>query len=153
MRNHFLFSSLVSLILLSFLFGCVGQQNAMRQRTAIVSLGSNVTVTAEIADDIAIRSVGLMNRSQLDESSGMLFIFQNNDYHAFWMKNTPIPLDIIFIDENFTVVDVLPADPCKSDPCKLYVPKEKARYVLEVNQNWTIRNSVTPGTAVKIETV
>jgi hypothetical protein len=115
-------------------------------------IGNNITVSAEVADDPAGRSVGLMNRSQLDESSGMLFIFQNNEYHAFWMKNTQISLDIIFINENFTVVDILPADPCRSDPCKLYVPKEKARYVLEVNQNWTVINNVTPGTAIKIET-
>ena len=78
---------------------------------------------------------GLMFRQELCDNCGMLFIFEKEDFHGFWMKNTIIPLDMIFINTNLYVVDVLHATPCIEDPCKSYIPREKALYVLEVNPN------------------
>ncbi|MBW2991435.1 DUF192 domain-containing protein [Candidatus Woesearchaeota archaeon] len=76
---------------------------------------------------------GLMFRQELCDNCGMLFIFEHEDFHGFWMKNTLIPLDMVFINTNLYVVDVLHAAPCTEDPCRSYVPGEKALYVLEVN--------------------
>jgi len=137
-KNRFLPLLFVFFSLL-FFCGCLEQTT----KTAKIAFeNSSATITAEIADTQESRAVGLMNRQQLDTNNGMLFIFQNNDYHTFWMKNTLVPLDMIFIDENLKIVDVLQADPCRSDPCPVYVPKDKARYVLEVNQNWTKNNEI-----------
>lgn len=88
----------------------------------------------EIAETPEERSRGLMYRESLDEGSGMLFIFDQEKRHSFWMKNTLIPLDIIWLDKNTKVVYIKKnAQPCKKDPCQKYRPSQKAMYVLEVN--------------------
>ena len=86
----------------------------------------------EIADSIPEQSKGLMFRESLDENKGMLFIYQEERELAFWMKNTLISLDIIFIDANNKVTQINQADPCKKDLCQTY--KGYGKYVLELNQ-------------------
>jgi len=76
---------------------------------------------------------GLMFRENLCPNCGMLFIFEEENFHGFWMKNTLIPLDMIFIDSDLNIVDILYAEPCTEDPCKSYTPKKKILYVLETN--------------------
>lgn len=77
---------------------------------------------------------GLMFRKSLDYDKGMLFIFEKFSEHNFWMKNTLIPLDIIWIDENNKVVFIKKnAQPCKDGLCESIRSGEKAKYVLEVN--------------------
>ncbi|HNV23679.1 MAG TPA: DUF192 domain-containing protein [Candidatus Omnitrophota bacterium] len=77
---------------------------------------------------------GLMFREHLDKTQGMLFIFLNSDLHAFWMKNTLIPLDIIWLDESRKIVSIAhQALPCLKDPCFVYYPQKSAKYVLEIN--------------------
>ena len=95
-------------------------------------MGENITV--EVASTPEERRNGLMFREELCEKCGMVFIFRDEEIYSFWMKNTLIPLDIIFIDSDLYVVDVIHADPCTEEPCEKYVPKEKAIYVLETNK-------------------
>ena len=77
---------------------------------------------------------GLMFRKNLHEKEGMLFLFGESSSHAFWMKNTFIPLDIIWIDEEKKVVFIEHnALPCLADPCPVYDPKKNVKYVLEIN--------------------
>lgn len=90
-------------------------------------------VQVEIAADDERRAQGLMYRDRLDPGHGMLFLFPNDNVLAFWMKNTRIPLDMIFLDSNRRVVGIVEsAPPCKFDPCPSYGPNAIARYVLEV---------------------
>lgn len=91
-------------------------------------------VTLEIARTPEERRQGLMYRTALAAETGMLFIFEQPGYHSFWMKNTLIPLDILWLDENLTVVHIeRNVPPCATDPCPSYRPPVEARYVLEVN--------------------
>lgn len=110
-----------------------------------------IKVNAEIADSPEERAAGLMFRKFLDEDSGMLFIFDDEKTRSFWMKNTLIPLDIIFISRDFEIVDIKYAVPCKEDPCVIYISKNPAKYVLEVNSNFTIKNGIAMGDAISVD--
>lgn len=116
---------------------------------AAVSFG-NASVYAEIADSPDEWQAGLMNRDHLAEDAGMLFVFPGEAKRSFWMKNTKMPLDIVFISANLTVVDVQSMEPCHSDPCRTYVSKEPAEYALEVNRGFAAENNVMVGDAVRI---
>lgn len=91
-------------------------------------------VNVEIADSEDSRARGLMFRKELPEESGMFFIFPGDGVYSFWMKNTLIPLDIIWLDKDFKVVHIKSfVPPCESFNCPSYNPELEARYVLEVN--------------------
>lgn len=88
----------------------------------------------EFADDSKERTVGLMYVQELAEDHGMFFIFPRETPLSFWMKNTLIPLDIIFLDEGMRVVDIRhDFEPCVEEPCEGYTSKSPAKYVLEIN--------------------
>jgi len=88
----------------------------------------------EVVKERAKRRMGLMFRESLDEDKGMLFVFDKSYPYSFWMKNTLIPLDMIWIDKNKEVVHIERNVPsCKMEPCPRYSPRKKALYVLEVN--------------------
>lgn len=94
----------------------------------------------EIADTTEEHATWLMDRAELGTWSGMLFVFDNPGAHQFWMKNTLIPLDIIWMDDVGEVVYVKEyAPPCTKDPCQLFGPEKwvQSKYVLELNANST----------------
>lgn len=109
-----------------------------------------VRVNIEVADDNSERMRGLMFREKLDDNSGMLFIFDHEDYRTFWMKNTLVPLDIIFISKQHEIVDIKYATPCREDPCKHYPSSKPAKYVLEVNGNFTTNNNIKIGDQIQL---
>ncbi len=92
-------------------------------------------IIVELARTDNERQEGLMHRDKLCDDCGMLFIFNEESRHDFWMKNTKIPLDMIFIDSDLKIVDILYAEPCAEDPCKSYVSNKNALYILETNGN------------------
>lgn len=96
--------------------------------------GSVARIRAEIADDNAERMTGLMNRTELDAGVGMLFVFETEERLNFWMKNTKLPLDILFFDDDGSFVSRTTMDPCIADPCTLYPSAGPARFALEVNR-------------------
>ncbi len=93
----------------------------------------------ELAVNEAQRAKGLMNRTELGKDKGMLFIFDKESIYPFWMKNTLIPLDIIWVDSNNKVVfikeNVQPCFPGQGQNliCSSVVPTKSAKYVLEIN--------------------
>jgi len=119
-------------------------------RTAHVCF-SGICVKAEMAATPAMRERGLMFREILEEKEGMLFLFPSEGLYSFWMKNTPLPLDMIWIDNARQVVQIKLADPCLRDDCPSYESKTAARYVLEVNRGFAEKNNIKIGDTVKIE--
>ena len=111
---------------------------------------SSKCVEVEIADEESERTRGLMFRTSLDENKGMLFVFDKSENYPFWMKNTLIPLNIIWIGENFKIVYIANAVPCREEPCEIYNPQKNAKYVVEVNEGFVEENGVEVGDEVEI---
>lgn len=92
-------------------------------------------VSVELAADDELRAQGLMWRDQLRPGTGMLFLFNRDEEHSFWMQNTLIPLDMVWIDKDQRVVGVqYNVPPCRVQNCPSYSPGTGvlSRYVLEV---------------------
>lgn len=105
----------------------------------------------EIADTAEKQTRGLMERTQLDDNQGMLFVFDQPQQRAFWMKNTLIPLDMIWIDDTNHVIGITTlASPCENDPCPLYQIQSPSQLVLEIPGGRAINARITPGDKITI---
>ena len=138
MINKYIQSFLICLALTSISIGCLENDDVF-----IVNF-DEVYVDAEIADSVLSRSKGLMFRDDtLGEKEGMFFVFEREDHHKFWMKNMNFPIDIIWIDENMSVVHIEQnVPPCNDGDCPLYTSSKPAKYVLEVKANFTQQNNI-----------
>jgi uncharacterized membrane protein (UPF0127 family) len=123
------------------------------EKTVNIYQGENiiVRVAVEVADTPEKRERGLMLREKLGQKEGMLFVFPHEGLKIFWMKNTLIPLDIIFVSSNFKVASyVKDAPPCKINPCETYSSKYPARYALEVNAGFIDLYKITHDSKIEI---
>lgn len=112
----------------------------------MVTFDNGVSFEIEIARTPAEQSKGLMFRESMPENHGMLFIFNEESSKTFWMKNTLIPLDMIFLDGNMMVVEVKAnVLPCKADPCPTYPSEKPAKYVLELNAGAAEKKNIRVG--------
>jgi uncharacterized membrane protein (UPF0127 family) len=101
----------------------------------------------EIAADGASREHGLMFRESMADDHGMIFIFPKADRWSFWMKNTLIPLDLIWADESGKIVDTTTLQP-KDETA--YTPRRKAIYVIELNAGAIKKLGIKPGDMLEI---
>lgn len=119
------------------------------KKLVIASANGQHEFQVEIASTDAQRKVGLMNRKSLDDDKGMLFIFQSSGIVNFWMKNTLIPLDMVFIDSNGFIKHIAKnAQPCTSVndyDCVLYNSQLSVQYVLELKGGITDKLGVKVG--------
>jgi len=104
-----------------------------------------VTVNVEIADSPEEREEGLMNRKSLKPDTGMLFVFPEPQMLSFWMKNTLIPLDIIFFDAQGNFVSGLTMEPCTENPCPTYKAAALSSYALEVRKDYRKDHGIGTG--------
>ena len=104
---------------------------------------------AEIAATEAERAQGLMYRDTLPPDRGMLFVFPDEGRHQFWMKNTRIALDMIFIGADRRVVGITHrAQPCRREPCETYGPPGDSAYVLEIGGGLAESKGIAAGDLV-----
>lgn len=115
--------------------------------TFVDSTGTVITkINIQIASTEFDRELGLMNRKSMDENQGMLFIFPDVQVRSFWMRNTIIPLDMIFIDDSKTVLNIAKNTTPYADVS--YPSMGPAKYVVEVNGGFCDRHNITPGAIV-----
>ena len=119
-----------------------------------VVLPSGVVYRVEIARTPEEQAQGLMFRESLPPESGMLFLFSDAAPHNFWMKNTMIPLDMIWMDGAGRVIFVSAnTPPCKADPCPSYGPDVPAVTVLEIAGGQAAKEKVTVGSRIRFEEI
>lgn len=106
------------------------------------------TLQVEIADDEDEREMGLMFRTRMAEDHGMLFVWPGVGDRAFWMKNTKIPLDMLFVRDGVVVAVVPWARPMDEHTIDPGVPVDS---VLEVNGGWTERNGIGKGAVLTLK--
>jgi uncharacterized protein len=117
----------------------------------VTAAGGRHPVRVEVVRTESDRARGLMARASLEPDAGMLFVFDESAAHAFWMKNTLIPLDMIFIDDEGRIVGIVE----RAEPLTLGLRDvgKPSRYVLEVNGGWSAARGVRPGDRVSFENV
>jgi uncharacterized membrane protein (UPF0127 family) len=122
---------------------------ASEPRVVLHTASGDVPVTVEVVSTPAQQQVGLMYRKELGAMAGMLFVFDTTVEHSFWMKNTVLPLDMIFLGEDRTIVGIVKdAVPFTTTARTVGVP---SRYVLEVNAGFSAKHGVKPGDLATFE--
>jgi len=114
--------------------------------TITVTYPTGARVQVELADTPQKRSRGLMFREQLASNAGMLFVFEDAGEWSFWMKNTKVALDILWLGADKRIVYVEENVPiCRQDPCPEYKPSKDALYALELPAGSVKRAKLTKG--------
>ncbi len=99
----------------------------------------------EVAATVEQRMKGLMFRQKLGANDGMLFVFEDPGYHSMWMKNTPLPLSVAFVDGEGRILNILDMEPHTLDQHAAAGP---ARYAIETNKGWFAQRRIKPGDRV-----
>ncbi len=122
------------------------------QTLTIQTQTKTLLIDIEIANTPRKRAQGLMYRPSLEQNTGMLFVFPREQQQTFWMKNTLIPLDILFINTNLEIIEIITAQPCSHNPCFYYTSSLPARYVLELNAGFSQRNNLSQSDRIIVNT-
>ena len=132
--------------------GALAAASAATPAVVPLTLPSGTVLQAEVMVKDEDRAMGLMFRPSLPRDRGMLFVFETSDFHGIWMKNCKFPIDILWLDEQRSVVHVAEAvPPCKAEPCPVYNPLRKAAFVVELNAGQARREKAVVGVAVQFE--
>lgn len=131
------------LVIASNLFSEPASRNPANKVTIETSKGGKVVVSVEVAETATARAQGLMFRRHLAPDAGMLFVFPAPTQGSFWMKNTLLPLDIVFADAMGQIVDILEQATPFSE--QLLTPKSPYMQVLEVNAGFVKKHRIVVG--------
>lgn len=159
MRRHYIETPpglrLVGLVLCLLLAGCEAENDLPTLRTDVAfrsdgtlsfltSSGDTVaTIDVEIAETDEARTRGLMGRRSLPPGSGMFFIMDASDTTGFWMRNTPLPLDILFVAPDSQIINIAKRTTPFSEA--VIRPTAPKKYVVEVRAGFTDRQGITDG--------
>ncbi len=141
------------ILFIFFIFSFLFVDNVVARDKKVVFFRENGETLCAFTVELAVteyeQAKGLMFRKSMPKKQGMLFIYQDEDIRCYWMKNTYIPLDIIFIDSGLTVVDIYRnAKPLDETTI---VSRGKAKYVLEINSGEADRCRIKKGTKLSIK--
>jgi uncharacterized membrane protein (UPF0127 family) len=113
----------------------------------VISLNAGIhVIRAEVANSFETRARGLMYRESLDPNQGMLFVFPQFERHCMWMKNTPLPLSVAFIDEDGEVVSISEMVPHTEDS---HCAARQARFALEMGKGWFAAKGIRAGAKIR----
>jgi uncharacterized membrane protein (UPF0127 family) len=125
---------------------------APRLPQAVLADGSSLSLELALTQEEITQ--GLMFRPSLPADRGMLFLFEIERVPSFWMKNTLIPLDLLFLGGDGTIVDIVAdAQPCAAEPCPQYIPGHAVWAVLEVNAGTAERHGLKVGDTIEFQRV
>lgn len=133
-------------VLLGLFFTAVSLTVALQSSARYRLFLGGREVSVELALTQEARARGLMYRRTLDDGTGMLFVFPDEAYRSFWMKNTYVPLSIAFLDARWRIVSMHDMQPLDETTVRSALP---ARFALEVPQGWFRRNGIGPGVVVR----
>lgn len=142
-----LFLTLTSILFLSLFVSCNSSKLAKTTLSITRKDNTEITVKAEIAKTESERNHGYMERKNIPDGTGMIFVFENDQILSFWMKNTPHPLSIAYIDSKGKIRDIFDMTPFSLSAIKSTC---SVRYALEVPQGWYEKNNIHPGDTVNI---
>jgi uncharacterized membrane protein (UPF0127 family) len=124
----------------------VGDLGAPHLASTPVTLPSGEKIQAELAATASERARGLMQRSVLSSDEGMLFLFEADGFYSFWMLNTLVPLDIIWMNADREILFVnADTPPCQTQVCPTYGPSARSRFVLELAAGEAARRGLKIG--------
>ena len=148
-KDKIFFGIIIIVLLFSLLILKDNSFNEIKDKTPVTTIvAGEASLVIEIADTEEERRQGLSNRVSLDENSGMLFIFGQPSTGGIWMKDMRFPIDIIWIDENYSIIDIKHNAQPESFP-EIFYPQTNAKYVLEVNAGFTKQHDIFVGDQVQ----
>lgn len=147
MINKRLFKPFLLFIFVTSFASCSQKKLPQKQLTITTKEGQIFTVEAELASTQEERNFGFMERKKIPDGTGMLFIFEYDQKLSFWMKNTPHPLSIAYIDSNGIIREIYDMTPFSLSSIESTV---SVRYALEVPQGWFQKNNITPGDKITL---
>lgn len=140
-----------TLILIALLFACISLASCKSKKLPVKDIkivrqdGTEFIVNAEIAEKAEDRNHGFMERKNIPDGTGMLFVFEKDQILSFWMKNTPHPLSIAYIDSKGKIRNIYDMTPYSLSSI---ISTVSVRYALEVPQGWYKKNGITEGDTV-----
>ena len=150
--NNKKFHKSIFIILFAFfcsgIISCKNSKLPKAELTITTSEGKICKVTAEIASTQEERNFGFMERKNIPDGTGMIFVFEQDQILSFWMKNTPHPLSIAYIDSKGKIRDIFDMTPYSLSSI---VSTVSVRYALEVPQGWYEKNGIKEGDIVNLE--
>ena len=147
MINKRFFKPFLLFIFVTSFASCSQKKLPVKQLTITTKEGQTFTVEAELASTQEERNFGFMERKKIPDGTGMLFIFEYDQKLSFWMKNTPHPLSIEYIDSNGIIREIYDMTPFSLSSIESTV---SVRYALEVPQGWFQKNNITPGDKITL---
>ena len=142
-----LITILLPLLLTISFASCSTQKLDTKDITILKQDGTTVEVNAEIAKTEDERNYGFMNREKIPNGTGMIFVFNHDQILSFWMKNTPHPLSIAYIDARGVIRDIFDMTPYSLSSVQSTV---SVRYALEVPQGWFDKVNVKEGDKITL---
>lgn len=147
-------SRIVALLMLTLVLSFVGFSVYKTKfgvlNTAATAEFGGVSLKIDYATTTSARQIGLGGRTSVPERYGMLFVFPENGFHGFWMKDTLVPLDMFWLDDQGQVVSIA-ADVATSTYPNVFYPSKKAKYVLETAAGFARAHDITIGTPLLLK--